>query len=189
MNALQDLRAEVAAITRRGVGMTLSAVLYWLGLAAVSAWGGLDQGPLGLFFLVATPLVYPLGWLLDRWCGGDLLAQGHPLSGLIHVFAVTQPLGWPLMALLYLRDPALLAFALAALLGAHFLPFGWLYRSPTYYLLGIATVGVATALQVAGPERANVAIPLGMAVCYAAAAAGVWREDRAARARATIPAA
>lgn len=181
MHALQPLRDDVARVTRRGVGMTLAAVLYWVGLAAVSAWSGLEQGPLGLFFLVATPLVYPLGWLLDRLFGGDLLARGHPLSGLILVNAATQPLGWPLMVLLYLRDPALLAFALAALLGAHFLPFGWLYRSPTYYMLGIAAVGIAAGLQVLWPDRAGVLIPAAMALCYAAAVAGVLAEDRARR--------
>lgn len=178
MNALQPLRDEVARITRRGVGMTLAASLYWLGLAAVSAWARLEPQALMLFFLAATPLVYPLGWWLDRCAGGDLLARGHPLAGLIHVFASTQVLGWPMLALLYVSDHRLLAFALAALLGAHFLPFGWLYRSPSYYVLGVVTVLLAAALQWLWPRQSNLVIPLGMAACYAAATLAVLRENR-----------
>lgn len=179
--SLRPVRDEVARITRRGIGMTLAACLYWLGLAAVSALAGLQPQPLAVFFLVATVLVYPLGWLLDRWFGGDLLARGHPFGGLILVFAATQALGWPMLVLLFLRAPDLLAFALAALLGAHFVPFGWLYRSPSYYLLGIVTVALATLLQWRWPAHGNVVIPLGMAVCYGLAAVGVWVEDQRAR--------
>lgn len=178
MNALQPLRDEVACITRRGIGMTVAACLYWLALAGVSAWAGLDPEPLALFFLVATVLVYPLGWLLDRAVGGDLLARGHPFGTLIGVFAATQALGWPMLALLLVRDAELLAFALAALLGAHFVPFGWLYRSPGYYTLGIGTVLLAALLQWRWPQQAPTLIPLAMAACYALASVAVWRENR-----------
>lgn len=178
MDALIPLRDGVARVTRRGIGMTLSACLYWLALSAVSAWAGLDARVLGVFFLVATALVYPLGWLLDRWCGGDLLARGHPFRSLIYVFAATQALGWPMLALLLVRDQELLSFALAALLGAHFVPFGWLYRSPSYYLLGAGTVMLAALLQWGWPRQAPVVIPLAMAGCYALATLGVWMENR-----------
>lgn len=158
--------------------MTLAACLYWLGLAALAAWAGLEPGPLALFFLIATALVYPLGWWLDRLCGGDLLARGHPLSGMIVMLAATEALGWPMLAILFRHDIGLLAFALAAMLGAHFVPFGWLYRSPSYYAVGVGTLLLATWLQWRFPERANLLIPLAMALCYALAAGGVWRELR-----------
>lgn len=178
---LRPLRDEIAGLTQRGIGMTLAASLYWLALAAVTAWAGLQPRILALFFVLASLLVYPLGWLLNRWSGGDLLARGHPLAGLIYVFAATQPLGWPLMALLLLRDSQLLAFALAALLGAHFLPFGWLYRCAAYYVLGVATVLVSALLQWRWPAQAMLWIPLAMALCYALSAAAVWRANRRAR--------
>lgn len=178
MAGLASLRDDIARVTQRGVGMTLAAVLYWLGLAAVSAWAGLEPQPLAIFFLIATTLVYPLGWLLDRFFGGDLLARGHPLAGLIYVMAATQALGWPMLLTLFVRDTELLAFALAALLGAHFVPYGWLYRSPAYYLLGTVAVLTAAALQALWPRLSNVVIPLAMAALYALASAAVWRENR-----------
>ncbi|MGN6514070.1 MAG: DUF7010 family protein [Lysobacteraceae bacterium] len=172
------LRVSLARHTRRGIGMTLATCAYWAGLAAVVAWAGLSPRALALFFLVATALVYPLGWALDRACRGDLLARGHPLARLVWVLGATQALGWPMLGLVVAQAPTLLSFALAALLGAHFLPYGWLYRSPSYYALGIGSVLLSALLQWRWPERANLAIPLAMAACYALAAFGVWRENR-----------
>jgi len=180
MECLPPLRTQLARITRRGIGMTLAACVYWLGLTAVSLWAGLQPRALTLFFLIATALVYPLGWLLNRLCGGDLFARGHALSGLILVLAATQTLGWPLLGLLLFDASHLLAFALAAMLGVHFLLFGWLYRSPAYYAVGIGSVLLAALVQAEWPERAPLWIPVAMAACYALAAAAVWREVRAA---------
>lgn len=182
MSALDDLRHEVACITRRGIGMTLAASLYWLGLAAVTTWAGLQPQSLAIFFLIATALVYPLGWWLDRLCGGDLLAWGQPFSGLILVLAGSQGLGWPMLAVLLRHDMSLLPFALATMLGAHFIPFGWLYRSAAYYAVSIGTIAVATLLQWFAPDRAHLWIPPAMTLCYAIAAAAVVRELRKAAA-------
>ncbi len=179
MADLVALRRDVARITRRGIGMTAAACLYWLGLALVTAFAGLAPRVLAVFFVVATAVVYPLGWLLDRACGGDLFARGHPFSGLIVAMAATEALGFPMMALLFREEPALLAFALAAMLGAHFVPFGWLYRSPAYYALGVGTVLLASVLQWGWPRQAPLWVPVAMTLCYAFAVGAVWREVRA----------
>ena len=173
------LRASLAHATRRGLGMTLASCVYWAGLAGVVAWAGLAEDAIAMFFLVATVIVYPLGWMLDRLVGGDLLARGHPFSHLVWALAATQVLGWPSLVIVFVQAPHLLAFALAALLGAHFLPYGWLYRSTAYYALGIGTVLVAAGVQCWLPRAANVAIPLAMLACYALASLGVWRGNRA----------
>jgi len=179
MGNLDSLRLEVARITRRGIGMTAAASLYWLGLASVTAFAGLQPRALAAFFVIATAVVYPLGWLLDRACGGDLFARGHPLSGLIAMMAATEAMGFPMMALLFRDEPALLAFALAAMLGAHFVPFGWLYRSPAYYALGVGTVLLSAVLQWCWPAQAPLWVPVAMTLCYALAVGAVWREVRA----------
>jgi hypothetical protein len=178
MTHLDALHREVARITRRGIGMTAAACLYWLGLALVTAFAGLAPPALAAFFVVATAVVYPLGWLLNRACGGDLFARGHPLSGLIAMLAATEALGIPLMAMLFRDEQALLAFALAAMLGAHFVPFGWLYRSPAYYALGTGTVLLSALLQWRWPLQASLLVPWAMTLCYALALGAVWREVR-----------
>lgn len=172
------LRVSLARHTRRGFGMLLASCAYWAGLASVVAWAGFAPRTLALFFLIATACVYPLGWALDRAVGGDLLARGHPLARLVWVLAATQSLGWPSLVIVFAQAPSLLAFALAALLGAHFLPYGWLYRSPSYYALGTGSVLLAALVQWRVPASANLAIPLAMLAGYALACVGVWRENR-----------
>lgn len=171
-------RWELVRITRRGVGMTLAAAAFWLAMAAVAAFAGLAPGALAVFFVVGAALVYPGGWALDRAFGGDLTARGSAFRGLVGAITLGQLLGAPLVVALLVRDPALLAFALAAMLGAHFLPYAWLYRAPAYAALGIGSVLAAAGLQLAVPARANVGIPLAMALLYVAASVRVRRQNR-----------
>ena len=177
----REARDSLARLTQRGIGMTLAACVYWLAMATVAAWAGLDPEALGVFFLVGTVFVYPLGWALNRLFGGDLLARGHPLGGLVRVLGASQLLTWPLVTILFFRDLPVLAYALAALLGAHFLPYGWLYRAWAYYVLGIATVVVGAVLQWWWPQHATLAVPLCMAACYALATAAIARDNRRRR--------
>lgn len=175
-------RWELVRITGRGVGMTFAAAGFWLAMAAVSAFAGLDAGVLALFFAVAGVLVYPAGWALNRMLGGDLLARGTALRGIVGAVTLGQMLGWPVIVALLVYEPGLVAFALAAMLGVHFLPYGWLYHAPAYYALGIAGVVAGAALQALAPGQANTLVPLAMAVLYAAAGAAIRRQNRRERA-------
>ncbi|HZX79613.1 MAG TPA: hypothetical protein VFE72_01495 [Lysobacter sp.] len=171
-------RWRLACITRRGVGMTLAAVPFWIAMAAVAAFAGLDPAALAVFFVVAGALVYPAGYLLDRALGGDLAARGSELRGIVGAITVAQLLGWPLILAVLAMEVRLVAFALAATLGAHFLPYGWLYRAPAYYALGVASVIVGAVLQALAPAGANVAIPASMAVLYALVGLLIQRRNR-----------
>lgn len=175
---LGDARWRLVRITRRGVGMTLAAALFWIAMAGVAAFAGLDAGGLGLFFVVGAALVYPGGYLFNRVFGGDLTARGSELRGMVGAITVGQLLGTPLIVALLLRDTPLVAFALATMLGVHFLPYGWLYRAPAYYALAVASASAAALVQVAMPLRANVAIPVAMAALYVAAATHVIHQNR-----------
>lgn len=175
---LADERARLARITCRGVGMTAASALFWLALAAVAAWAGLDTGALARFFVVGAAVVYPLGYGLNRLLGGDLTAHGSGLRGLVGMLSLGQLFGWPVVVALLSRDPALIAFALAVMLGVHFLPYAWLYRAPAYAALAVMSVLVASGVQLVQPARANVLIPLAMALLYAVSAIAAHRQNR-----------
>ena len=165
--------------------MTLASAAFWLAMAGVAAFAGLDPRRLGTFFLVGGALVYPAGWLCNRVLGGDLTARGSELRGLVGAITVGQMLGWPpLVALLWLRTDRV-AFALAASLGAHFLPYGWLYRAPAYVALGIGSALVGALVQAFAPRSANVAIPAAMAAAYLAAGVATHVQNRRDGLRAT----
>lgn len=175
---LGEARWRLVRITRRGVSMTLAAAAFWAAMAAVSAFAGLDAGALALFFVCGGVLVYPGGYVLNRLLGGDLTARGSEFRGLVAAMTAGQVLGWPMVVFLLLRDTALLAFALAAMLGAHFLPYGWLYRAPAYLALGVGSVLVAGLLQAGSPATANTTIAATMAAAYLAAGVAVLARNR-----------
>ena len=82
----------------------------------------------------------------------------------------TQLLGWVTVGVLFAQAPALVPFGLATLVGAHFLPFAWLYRSVPYALLGAATVVGVGVAQLLLHNAAALPIAVGMAVSMAMAA-------------------
>ena len=182
MNELDRLRAEIAGITRRGIGMPAAGMIYWLAMA----WVGSRYQPqsAALLFFIGTGLVFPIGLGLTRLAGGDLFAKGHPLTGLGGILNAVQAFYWPIAILLFYKDPMLVPFALGTLFGSHFLPYGWFYRSRGYVFLGIAAPVATIAVQVAMPERVYVAVPLALAAAYLVCVAMIAGENRGRRAAA-----
>jgi hypothetical protein len=136
---------------------------------------------------IATGAVFPIGWWLTSAVGGNLMHKGSPLSALGMTLNFVQLAYWPLVIVVFHRDPMLVPLALGSLFGSHFLPYGWFYRSRGYTALGISAPVVATLLHLAAPGRAFVLIPLGMAACYAVSIAMVWRENQVQARLAFIP--
>lgn len=183
-----DERATLARLTRRGIGATVAGIFFWAVVAALATWSELPVRTQAWAMLGAAILVYPVGYLVNRAMGGDLLARGHPLGGLVRTLAATEGLGWAVTAVFALLAPALVPFAMAAMAGAHFLPFAWLYRSPAYAVLGVASVTGAAIAQVAVPDLATRVIPIGMVVGYTLATIAVSREVAADGSAHAVPA-
>lgn len=175
MEAIDNLRDELAAITKRGIGMPIAGMVYWLAMAGLGALLAPRSAALAMFF--GTGAVFPLGWWLTKLAGGNLMHKGHPLTSLGMVLNFVQLAYWPIVLAIFGHEPLLVPLALGSLFGSHFLPYGWFYRSRGYTMLGIAAPVVATLLQIAAPARAFVLIPLGMAACYAVAIAMLQREN------------
>lgn len=134
---------------------------------------GLSVDALAWATVVGGVAMHPVGLLLNRQLGGDLLARGHPWAGLIWTLGATQLLGWMTVAVLFNQAPALVPFGIATLVGAHFLPFAWLYRSAPYAVLGTVSVVGVGAMQLAWDQAA--ALPIAVSMALAMAAAG-WAE-------------
>ena len=176
MNQIDAMRDELAAITKRGIGMPMAGMVYWIAMAATGAV--LPPHNAALLMFIATGLVFPLGWWLTHLSGGNLMHKGHALSSLGMILNFVQLAYWPIVIAIFKHEPMLVPLALGSLFGSHFLPYGWFYRSRGYLTLGISAPIVATLLQLASPTRAFVVIPLGMAACYAVAIALLWRENQ-----------
>lgn len=169
------VRDALAEITLGGVGATVSGALFWAAIAATLLLHGLSVDALAWATVLGGIAVHPVGFVINRYLGGDILARGHPWAGLIWTLGGTQLLGWVTVAVLFAQAPTLVPFGLATLVGAHFLPFAWLYRSMPYAVLGASSVVGVGVMQLVWQDAAALLISLGMAAAMAVAA---WAEHR-----------
>lgn len=176
-----EVRDALAEITFSGVGATFSGALFWALVAATLLLRGLSVDALAWAIALGGAAVHPLGFFLNRQLGGDLLARGHPWAGMIWTLGATQLLGWVTVAVLFAQAPVLVPFAVATLVGAHFLPFAWLYRSTPYAVLGTVSVVGIGVLQLLLGSAAPLPIAIGMALSMAVA--GVVERTRLVRRR------
>jgi hypothetical protein len=137
---VQDAQREVRAVFVGGFwGQLVSSVL-WLASAAVGTW---STPRAAIFSLVLSGFfIFPITQLLLRLTGGRAsLTSGNPLWNLGRQIAFTLPLSMLLLA------PAA-AFrlnwfypALMVLVGAHYLPFTFLYGMRMFIPLCALLVG------------------------------------------------
>lgn len=167
--------------TRKGIGMPLAGLCYWLAVSALVRMLPQPRALILSFFL--TGAVFPLGALLTRLFGGDLFAKSPTLTPLGLQMAAVQLFYWPVIVVVFRAAPDWTPFTMAILFGSHFLPYGWLYRSRGYAFLAIAVaVVLSTAAIVTGQSLYAIA-PLVAAACYAVAVGLLWQEVRALGAR------
>jgi hypothetical protein len=172
---LDQMRSDLARRTRRGIGMPLTGALWWLGLAALGSSFPARTANLVAFF--ATGAVFPIGWLLTRACGGDLMARS-PLTALGMQLNFVQFAYWPVLIAVHYAQPQLVPFTFAVLFGSHFMPYGWYYRSAGYLLLGIGAPLAATLMQIFAPQASHGGLPLALAAVHLLAVARLAFENR-----------
>lgn len=141
---LQTMKLDLARRSRRGLPNILAAVGLW------SAFGVLgmmlpDTPQRALIYLFGAGLLLPLGLLIAALLRIDLFARGNPLALLGGYLGGLQILFIPLMIGAYLATPQFVPWYLGVLVGAHFLPFAWLYESRAY-LFGSIVTAIAAAL-------------------------------------------
>lgn len=176
-----DARDPFALRTARGVGMPIAGALYWTAIAVLAAAGDLGDRTLALAMFFGTGAVFPLGWALTRALGGDLMAKDPVLTPLGMTLNFVQFAYWPAIVAVFFAATPLVPLLMGTLLGSHFIPYGWLYRSRGYLVIGIGSVLAATAAHVLAPAQAFIAIPAALACVYAAGIAIVLGENRRLR--------
>ena len=158
---------EVVAITVFGTlyaGLSLAFVPLLHALPTVSGWGGADTGSWGGLLVVALPLAAT--WIGDAvalyagraWGHGGLAPTISPKKSWVGAWAGLAGAGaagalWWAVARPFLPGMPIESPFLAAVVGAHFLPFEWVYRTRVYRFLGLAVAGGPLMLAIAAGER------------------------------------
>ena len=149
--AQQDVRTVYRG---GGVGALVSAVV-WALAAAIGQWVEMDLAVVVLF--VGGALIFPIGSLVLRLLGGpSTLPSGHPMIGLAMQVAFIVPIGVILAALVFLERPEWFFSFAACVVGAHYLPFMFLYGMKEYGVLAavLVVLGLGLAFEPQGVTTA-----------------------------------
>lgn len=177
---VQLAKQQYAVRTHRGADLVLGGVLLW------SVFGGLglllpESPERALVYLFGAGLLLPLGLLIAAARGRDLLVRDNPLSMLAGLLGAVKILFIPLMLGAYFLVPEAVPWFLEVLVGAHFLPFSWLYDSPAYLFCSVAITAVSAGTGLLLPAADFTATPFAVALALLATVALLARERRVTR--------
>lgn len=136
---------ELRRVYRGGAVGQLVSGLLWLGSAALGTWGTPRQAI--LFLVIGGMFIFPVTTLGLRLLGGPTrVSPGNALHGLGAQVALVLPLMLPVVgaAAMYRLDWFYPAFMVA--LGAHYLPFVFLYGMRLFGLLAFGLVGLGVTM-------------------------------------------
>jgi len=123
---IRDAQRDVRSVFRGGFAGQLVSGTLWLLSAALATWGTPRRAI--LLLVIGGFFIFPLTQLLLRAMRRPAaLPPGHPFNALAMQVAFTLPLGLPLVGAAALHRLDWFYPAFMILLGAHYLPFVFLY--------------------------------------------------------------
>ena len=148
---IEEAQREVRTRLMGGFAGQLVSGALWLASAAVSTWGSRTAGMIVLF--AGGFFIFPLTQLLIRLMGRSAkLSPENRLEHLGRQVAFTLPLTLPLVLAATLYDPNWFYPAFMIALGAHYLPFIFLYGMWQFGVLAGLLVGGGALLGLYGPD-------------------------------------
>jgi hypothetical protein len=131
-------------------GQMVSAAL-WFASAALATWASPRAGILTLGF--GGMLIFPLTQITLRIMGRRAsLPKGHPMNALAMQIAFLVPLGLPLIAAATLHRLSWFYPAFLLVVGAHYLPFTFLYGMRQFAILSglMIVAGLSIGIYLSG---------------------------------------
>ena len=144
---LDALRRQATLASVAGFPFLLVFGLTWIGAAALTYVAPGDLAP-WLYPVLGLPAAVVAIAVERRW-GYVPAPRPDPLLPLVLQLNFVQIVAFPALLLVWDQEPAFMPAAFAAIVGAHFLPFQWLYGTRIYGALGVA-VAVGPLLLVFG---------------------------------------
>ena len=130
---------DVRRVYSGGFYGQLVAAAVWLSAALVATWISTTLS-VAVLFLGGT-LIYPLTWLTIRMTGRPAsLPSGHPMQPLAVQVALTVPMGLVVVLAMLAGRGELFFPASMVIVGAHYLPFTFLYGMRMFAYLSAALV-------------------------------------------------
>lgn len=170
-----DAQREVRTVFLGGSVGSLVAAVLWALSGALATWVGARAAILAV--VLGGTLIFPVTQLALRLSGRPWrLSRDNPLADLAKQVAFVIPATLPVVAAAALYDLEWFYPALAVVIGAHYLPFAFLYGMRHYVVLGTVLVGGGVAIALLVPESFTTG---GWFVAAALAAFAPWAASAA----------
>ena len=138
---ISEAQADVRQGFARGAAGQFVSGMLWLVAAALGTWSSRRAAMITL--VVGGFFIFPATSLLLRMLGrSGALRPGSPFTGLAMQVAFVVPLAIPVALWAAQANPALFFPAMTIIVGAHFLPFGFLYGMREFLGLALVLLGI-----------------------------------------------
>ncbi|MBO5266493.1 MAG: hypothetical protein IJZ65_05325 [Ruminiclostridium sp.] len=133
---LDELRNDCILKQKRGLHFIIASVFIWTAILIIH----LSKLPLetkNLFTFCCSAPLMPLAFLISKLIGIDFQNKTNPLTNLGIIFSAGQ-MPYLLIAMWAFSEvPEKMVMIYGIIFGAHLMPYGWFYRSKTYYVLSV----------------------------------------------------
>ncbi len=166
--SISEAQRDVRQLYAGGFYGQLVSAVVWLSAAAVAQWVS-TSGAVLVLFLGGT-LIFPLTSGIIRLTGRPAsLPPGHPMTALAMQIAFTVPIGLVVVVAMLAGRVELFFPASMVIVGAHYLPFVFLYgmRRFAYLSLALVAPGVAFLLWLPVPAALGGWITAAVLVIFA----------------------
>lgn len=148
---IQDAQRELRQAYMGGFVGQLVAAVIWALAAALGTWVSEGAGMAALFFV--SMFLFPITQLIFRLMGRSTkLGPGNTLDQLAMQIAFTVPIGFILVGAATLHQQHWFFPAAMIIVGAHYLPFIFLYGMWQFGVLAGVLIFAGTGLGLYGPE-------------------------------------
>ncbi len=134
--SLEELRLDCAQKQKKGLHFILASVVIWIAVFFVH-FSELPILTKNLFTFFCTAPLVPMAFLISKVIGVDFQNKENPLTDLGIIFSVNQILYLLIAMWIFPTLPEKMLMVIAIIFGAHLLPFGWLYKSRSYFVFSV----------------------------------------------------
>lgn len=145
-------RQEAILSSLAGFPFLLVYSFAWIAAAALSYLVPSGVAP-WIYLLGGIPGV-PVALALERRLGYVRVTRPDPLLPLTLQILFVQIVAMPAVMIVWSLAPNYTPVAFAAVVGGHFLPFQWVYRTRLYGFLGVAVAGGSSLVGALAGEKA-----------------------------------
>lgn len=163
---LKEWRADFLEHAGKSNALPIAGAIFWVIIALLGL--SLPASTMGIIVALGSGLIFPLGLLIAKLRGADLLADpnGNPFNQLMLRATLMVNLLWPVWIIAYFIEPGLLVLGAAIGLGLHWIVWGWIANDRIGLVHTLIRTGLAAACYIAFQPDPVTPIALAVVASY-----------------------